>query len=85
MRRKQMEIKLRFLAEKEVAQLDRLAKQRKISRQEYLRRLIRKELMSAGEFLEMDSESKIRLALASQLKKNNDLIHVLITQIEERN
>ncbi|RZI47882.1 ribbon-helix-helix protein, CopG family [Lactococcus kimchii] len=80
-----MEIKLRFLAEKEVAQLDRLAKQRKISRQEYLRRLIRKELMSAGEFLEMDSESKIRLALASQLKKNNDLIHVLITQIEERN
>ncbi|AYG02029.1 ribbon-helix-helix protein, CopG family [Lactococcus allomyrinae] len=79
-----MEIKLRFLNEKEVAQLDRLAAQRKISRQEYLRRLIRRELMTAGEFLEMDSESKIRLALASQLKKNNDLLHVLITQIEER-
>ncbi|MCL2113266.1 MAG: ribbon-helix-helix protein, CopG family [Streptococcaceae bacterium] len=79
-----MEIKLRFLDEKEVAQLDRLAHQRKISRQEYLRRLIRRELMTASEFLEMDSESKIRLSLASQLKKNNDLIHMLIAQIEER-
>ena len=79
-----MEIKLRFLTDEEVAQLDRLAKQRKISRQEYLRRLIRRELMTAGEFLEIDSESKIRLALASQLKKNNDLLHILITQIEER-
>lgn len=79
-----MEIKLRFLTDEEVAKLDRLAKQRKISRQEYLRRLIRRELMTAGEFLEIDSESKIRLALASQLKKNNDLLHILITQIEER-
>ena len=79
-----MEIKLRFLSDEEVAKLDRLAKQRKISRQEYLRRLIRRELMTAGEFLEIDSESKIRLALASQLKKNNDLLHILITQIEER-
>lgn len=79
-----MEIKLRFLTNEEVAKLDRLAKQRKISRQEYLRRLIRRELMTAGEFLEIDSESKIRLALASQLKKNNDLLHILITQIEER-
>ncbi|PCS16096.1 hypothetical protein RU92_GL001119 [Lactococcus cremoris subsp. tructae] len=40
--------------------------------------------MTAGEFLEIDSESKIRLALASQLKKNNELLHILITQIEER-
>ncbi|MDG4969817.1 ribbon-helix-helix protein, CopG family (plasmid) [Lactococcus lactis subsp. lactis] len=79
-----MEIKLRFITDEEVAKLDRLAKQRKISRQEYLRRLIRRELMTAGEFLEIDSESKIRLALASQLKKNNDLLHILITQIEER-
>lgn len=79
-----MEIKLRFLSDEEVAKLDRLSKQRKISRQEYLRRLIRRELMTAGEFLEIDSESKIRLALASQLKKNNDLLHILITQIEER-
>ncbi|MDT2882380.1 ribbon-helix-helix protein, CopG family [Lactococcus lactis] len=79
-----MEIKLRFLSDEEVAKLDRLAKQRKVSRQEYLRRLIRRELMTAGEFLEIDSESKIRLALASQLKKNNDLLHILITQIEER-
>lgn len=79
-----MEIKLRFLSDEEVAKLDRLAKQRKISRQEYLRRLIRRELMTVGEFLEIDSESKIRLALASQLKKNNDLLHILITQIEER-
>ena len=79
-----MEIKLRFLSDEEVAKLDRLAKQRKISRQEYLRRLSRRELMTAGEFLEIDSESKIRLALASQLKKNNDLLHILITQIEER-
>ena len=79
-----MEIKLRFISDEEVAKLDRLAKQRKISRQEYLRRLIRRELMTAGEFLEIDSESKIRLALASQLKKNNDLLHILITQIEER-
>lgn len=79
-----MEIKLRFLSDEEVAKLDRLAKQRKVSRQEYLRRVIRRELMTAGEFLEIDSESKIRLALASQLKKNNDLLHILITQIEER-
>lgn len=79
-----MEIKLRFITDEEVAKLDRLAKQRKISRQEYLRRLIRRELMTAGKFLEIDSESKIRLALASQLKKNNDLLHILITQIEER-
>lgn len=79
-----MEIKLRFLSDEEVAKLDRLAKQRKISRQEYLRRLIRRELMTAGEFLEIDSESKIRLALASQLKKNSDLLHILIMQIEER-
>ncbi|TNU77538.1 hypothetical protein [Lactococcus lactis] len=79
-----MEIKLRFITDEEVVKLDRLAKQRKISRQEYLRRLIRRELMTAGEFLEIDSESKIRLALASQLKKNNDLLHILITQIEER-
>lgn len=79
-----MEIKLRFITDEEVAKLDRLAKQRKISRQEYLRRLIRRELMTAGEFLEIDSESKIRLALVSQLKKNNDLLHILITQIEER-
>lgn len=79
-----MEIKLRFITDEEVAKLDRLSKQRKISRQEYLRRLIRRELMTAGEFLEIDSESKIRLALASQLKKNNDLLHILITQIEER-
>ncbi|MGX7012367.1 ribbon-helix-helix protein, CopG family [Lactococcus cremoris] len=79
-----MEIKLRFITDEEVAKLDRLAKQRKISRQEYLRRLIRRELMTAGEFLEIDSESKIRLALASQLKKNNELLHILITQIEER-
>lgn len=79
-----MEIKLRFITDEEVTKLDRLAKQRKISRQEYLRRLIRRELMTAGEFLEIDSESKIRLALASQLKKNNDLLHILITQIEER-
>lgn len=80
-----MDIKLRFLTEQEVAQLTRLSEQTNVSRQEYLRRLIRRELVTAGEFLEVDAQNKIRLALASQLKKNNDLLHVLITQIEERN
>ncbi|KSU19426.1 ribbon-helix-helix protein, CopG family [Lactococcus lactis] len=79
-----MEIRVRNISKEQTAKIDRLAGQRKISREEYLRRLIRRELMTAGEFLEIDSESKIRLALASQLKKNNDLLHILITQIEER-
>ena len=79
-----MEIRVRDVPKEQVVKIDRLAHQRKISREEYLRRLIRRELMTAGEFLEMDSESKIRLALASQLKKNNDILHILITQIEER-
>ena len=80
-----MDIKLRFLTEQEVAQLTRLSEQTNVSRQEYLRRLIRRELVTAGEFLEVDAQNKIRLALASQLQKNNDLLQVLITQIEERN
>ncbi|WP_282800598.1 hypothetical protein [Lactococcus lactis] len=79
-----MEIRVRNISKEQTVKIDRLAGQRKISREEYLRRLIRRELMTAGEFLEIDSESKIRLALASQLKKNNDLLHILITQIEER-
>jgi Ribbon-helix-helix protein, copG family. len=79
-----MEIKIRYLKETELAKIDRIAKKIGISREEFLRRIIRKEIASAGEFLELDSESKVRKALAYQMKENNDLIHILIQQIQER-
>ncbi|MBK5077000.1 ribbon-helix-helix protein, CopG family [Lactococcus lactis] len=78
-----MEIKIRYLQSTELAKIDRIAKKIGVSREEFLRRIIRKEIASAGEFLELDSENKIRKALAYQLKESNDLNRILIQQIEE--
>lgn len=78
-----MEIKIRYLKSTELAKIDRIAKKIGVSREEFLRRIIRKEIASAGEFLELDSENKIRKALAYQLKESNDLNRILIQQIEE--
>lgn len=78
-----MEIKIRYLESTELAKIDRIAKKIGVSREEFLRRIIRKEIASAGEFLELDSENKIRKALAYQLKESNDLNRILIQQIEE--
>lgn len=66
-----------------MAKIDRIAQKIGVSREEFLRRIIRKEIASAGEFLELDSENKIRKALAYQLKESNDLNRILIQQIEE--
>ncbi|KST87968.1 hypothetical protein LKF67_2482 [Lactococcus lactis subsp. lactis] len=79
-----MDLILRGLSAIEIEKIDRISKKQDISRQEYIRRVIRKEIASAGEFLELDSESKVRKALAYQMKENNDLIHILIQQIQER-
>lgn len=79
-----MDLILRGLSTIEIEKIDRISKNQDISRQEYIRRVIRKEIASAGEFLELDSESKVRKALAYQMKENNDLIHILIQQIQER-
>lgn len=78
-----MEIKIRYLQSTELAKIDRIAKKIGVSREEFLRRIIRKEIASAGEFLELDSENKIRKALAYQLKESNDLNRILIQQMEE--
>ncbi|MDG4957471.1 ribbon-helix-helix protein, CopG family [Lactococcus lactis] len=78
-----MEIKIRYLQSTELAKIDRIAQKIGVSREEFLRRIIRKEIASAGEFLELDSENKIRKALAYQLKESNDLNRILIQQIEE--
>jgi hypothetical protein len=80
-----MEIKIRNLEEKYVVALDEISSRQNISREEYLRRMIQREVSTAGEHLVLDTESKIRLTLAQTLERNAALTEILIQVMEETN
>jgi hypothetical protein len=80
-----MEIKIRNLEEKYVVALDEISSRQNISREEYLRRMIQREVSTSGEHLVLDTESKIRLTLAQTLERNAALTEILIQVMEETN
>lgn len=80
-----MEVKIRDIPEEYIKAIDAISARQKISREEYLRRMIQREVSTAGEHLVLDSESKIRLTLAQALERNAALMEILIQIMEETN
>ncbi|GAB7391191.1 ribbon-helix-helix protein, CopG family [Lactococcus garvieae] len=80
-----MEVKIRDIPEEYIKAIDEISARQKISREEYLRRMIQREVSTAGEQLVLDSESKIRLTLAQTLERNAALMEILIQIMEETN
>lgn len=80
-----MDLKIRDLPDNVGVALQSIAKRQGISQEEYLRRMIQREVATAGELLVLDSETKIRLSLAQALERNTALMEIFIQVMEDRN
>lgn len=80
-----MDLKIRGLPDNFGVALQSIAKRQGISQEEYLRRMLQREVSTAGELLVLDSETKIRLSLAQALERNGALMEIFIQVMEERN
>lgn len=80
-----MDLKIRALSDNVGVALQSIAKRQGISQEEYLRRMLQREVATAGELLVLDSETKIRLSLAQALERNAALMEIFIQVMEERN
>lgn len=80
-----MDLKIRDLPDNVGVALQSIAKRQGISQEEYLRRMVQREVSTAGELLVLDSETKIRLSLAQALERNTALMEILIQVMEENN
>lgn len=80
-----MDLKIRDLPDNVGVALQSIAKRQGISQEEYLRRMVQREVATAGELLVLDSETKIRLSLAQALERNGALIEIFIQVMEENN
>lgn len=79
-----MEVKIRELPEEIVVAIDEISARQGISREEYLRRMIQREVAMAGQHFVMDTESKIRVALTQTLERNVAMMELLIQVMEEK-
>lgn len=80
-----MDLKIRDLPDNVGVALQSIAKRQGISQEEYLRRMVQREVSTAGELLVLDSETKIRLSLAQALERNAALMEIFIQVMEDRN
>ena len=80
-----MDLKIRDLPDNVGVALQSIAKCQGISQEEYLRRMVQREVSTAGELLILDSETKIRLSLAQALERNAALMEIFIQIMEENN
>lgn len=80
-----MDLKIRDLPDNVGVALQSIAKRQGISQEEYLRRMVQREVSTAGELLVLDSETKIRLSLAQALERNTALMEIFIQVMEENN
>ncbi|MDT2563318.1 hypothetical protein [Lactococcus petauri] len=80
-----LDLIIRDLPDNFGAAIKSIAKRQGISQEEYLRRMIQREVSTAGEQLVLDTESKIRLTLAQTLERNAALMEILIQIMEETN
>ena len=80
-----MDLKIRDLPDNVGVALQSIAKRQGISQEEYLRRMVQREVSTAGELLVLDSETKIRLSLAQALERNAALMEIFIQIMEDRN
>lgn len=80
-----MDLKIRDLPDNVGVALQSIAKRQGISQEEYLRRMVQREVSTAGELLVLDSETKIRLSLAQALERNTALMEIFIQVMEDRN
>lgn len=80
-----MDLIIRALPDNVGVALQSIAKRQGISQEEYLRRMLQREVATAGELLVLDSETKIRLSLAQALERNTALIEIFIQVMEDRN
>ncbi|WP_029346165.1 MULTISPECIES: hypothetical protein [Lactococcus] len=80
-----LDLIIRGLPDNYGAAIKSIAKRQGISQEEYLRRMIQREVSTAGEHLVLDSESKIRLTLAQALERNAALTEILIQIMEDTN
>lgn len=80
-----MDLIIRALPDNVGVALQSIAKRQGISQEEYLRRMIQREVATAGKLLVLDSETKIRLSLAQALERNTALIEIFIQVMEDRN
>ena len=80
-----MDLIIRALPDNVGVALQSIAKRQGISQEEYLRRMVQREVATAGELLVLDSETKIRLSLAQALERNTALMEIFIQVMEDRN
>lgn len=80
-----MDLKIRALPDNVGVALQSIAKRQGISQEEYLRRMVQREVATAGELLVLDSETKIRLSLVQALERNTALMEIFIQVMEDRN
>lgn len=80
-----MDLKIRDLPDNVGVALQSIAKRQGISQEEYLRRMVQREVSTACELLVLDSETKIRLSLAQALERNTALMEIFIQVMEENN
>lgn len=80
-----MDLIIRALPDNVGVALQSIAKRQGISQEEYLRRMLQREVATAGELLVLDSETKIRLSLAQALERNTALMEIFIQVMEDRN
>lgn len=76
---------IRGLPDNYGAAIKSIAKRQGISQEEYLRRMIQREVSTAGEHLVLDTESKIRLTLSQALEGNAALMEIIIQIMENTN
>jgi plasmid stability protein len=80
-----LDLIIRGLPDNYGAAIKSIAKRQGISQEEYLRRMIQREVSTAGEQLVLDTESKIRLTLGQTLERNAGLMEIIIQIMEETN
>lgn len=80
-----MEIKVRQIDEKLIKEMDSISKRQGISRSEFLRRILTKEVTLLSQSNALDNKNRVRFLLTQHLIANNDLLPILIEYLEELN
>ncbi|MQW24020.1 MULTISPECIES: hypothetical protein [unclassified Lactococcus] len=78
-----MEIKIRNVDEQTASLVNKVAKKKSLSREEYLRQLLEKETALYSRSITLDDQSKVREHLAFQMKRNNYLLEETLEVLEE--
>lgn len=79
-----MELKIRNLDDNTISILEQRATKKQVSREEYLRKIIEKEITIYSETSMLDDHASIRHQLANQIERNNYLLKFTQEMLEKK-